>query len=71
MNLDCLDAIAVGMKTPVEVKANVRIIKGEQKPEDISVAMAVKEKHLHISDWCQGWSLRPAVLPEGALSSRW
>ncbi|HHT70594.1 MAG TPA: 4Fe-4S binding protein [Firmicutes bacterium] len=54
LNLDCLDAIAVGMKTPAEVKANVRIIKGEQKPEDISVAMAVKEKHLHISDWCQG-----------------
>lgn len=54
LNVDCLDAIAVGMKTPAEVKANVRIVSGEPVPEDVAAAIAAEKKQLYISDWCQG-----------------
>ncbi|MGI6128559.1 MAG: aldo/keto reductase [bacterium] len=54
LNLDCLDAIAVGMKTSAEVKANVKLICGEQIPVEIVAAIAADRKRLHISDWCQG-----------------
>lgn len=67
LNLDCLDAISVGMKTSAEVKANVRIVNGEQVPDDVSAAIAAEKKRLFISDWCQGCGRCAQRCRQGAL----
>lgn len=67
LSLDSLDAIAVGMKTPAEVKANVRIVAGEPVPPEVVRAIQAEKKELQISDWCQGCGRCQKVCPQGAL----
>ncbi|HHY92989.1 MAG TPA: 4Fe-4S binding protein [Firmicutes bacterium] len=54
LNLGTLDAIAVGMKTPAEVKANVRIAARQPVPPEIVTAIKAEKKVLAIADWCEG-----------------
>ncbi|MDK2883398.1 MAG: hypothetical protein PWP58_1734 [Bacillota bacterium] len=65
--LDCLDAIAVGMKTPAEVKANVRIVAGDPVPPEVALAIQAEKKELLISDWCQGCGRCREVCQQDAL----
>lgn len=67
LSLDSLDAIAVGMKTPAEVKANVRIVAGEPVPPEVVRAIQAEKKELQISDWCQGCGRCQKVCQQGAL----
>lgn len=67
LSLDSLDAIAVGMKTPAEVKANVRIVAGEPVPPEVVRAIQAEKKELQISDWCQGCGRCQKACQQGAL----
>ncbi|NLG87373.1 MAG: 4Fe-4S binding protein [Firmicutes bacterium] len=67
LNVDCLDAISVGMKTPAEVKANARIVNGEPVPDDITAIIAADKKQLSIADWCQGCGRCASRCRQGAL----
>lgn len=67
LSLDCLDAIAVGMKTPAEVKANIRIVEGKPVPPEIEAAIKSEKKELRIAEWCQGCGRCRSVCPQGAL----
>lgn len=52
LNLDCVDAVAVGMQTFDEVDYNTRRFK--EDPIDAALVAAVQKqpRHLHIATWC-------------------
>ncbi|AOT72858.1 aldo/keto reductase [Geosporobacter ferrireducens] len=53
LNLSFLDAIAVGMQTIEEVKANAMRFKGLPIPMEIQKKINTKPRKLHIDDWCE------------------
>ncbi|MDK2927169.1 MAG: hypothetical protein PWR31_859 [Bacillota bacterium] len=67
LSLDALDAIAVGMKTPAEVKANVKIAAWEPVPAEVAAAIRAEKKELSIADWCQGCGRCQTQCRQGAL----
>jgi predicted aldo/keto reductase-like oxidoreductase len=54
LNLDTLDAIAMGMKSIPEVMMNISLFKKEPVPESLKRAVSTIPRKLHIEEWCQG-----------------
>lgn len=54
LGLDTLDSIAFGMQSVDEVLYNVARMNGESVDSTLAERTARAEKHLHISDWCEG-----------------
>lgn len=52
--LDCLDAIALGMKSPAEVEMNVSIFNGQAVSRELRSAVSAEPRRLHIEGWCSG-----------------
>ena len=49
-----ITAVAVGMKSEVEIDVNLAIAAGEQPPAGALRAIAKIERRLHIEEWCTG-----------------
>ena len=52
--LDCVDAVAVGMQSLAEVKFNLALLAGLPPPPDLESQISRAERRLHIAGWCQG-----------------
>lgn len=66
--LECLDAIAVGCRTPAELAFNAAVISGQAVPAEVATAVAAgPKKRLHIEEWCRGCGECVARCPQGAL----
>lgn len=52
--LDCVDAVAVGMQSLAEVKLNLALLAGLPPPPDLESQISRAERRLHIAGWCQG-----------------
>jgi aryl-alcohol dehydrogenase-like predicted oxidoreductase len=60
------DAVAVGMKSVAEVRANAALAEGRFEPEWWQAA-AGGERRLHIESWCQGCGRCVEACPQSAL----
>ncbi|MGI6108794.1 MAG: aldo/keto reductase [Eubacteriaceae bacterium] len=49
-----LDAVAIGMQSPEEVRYNCRALLGESVPEELERSVGAMPRELHIDDWCEG-----------------
>ncbi len=63
-----LAAVAVGMKTTLEVELNAAVFSGEAVPAARWEEAARLERHLHIEDWCVGCGACVRRCPQGALT---
>ena len=62
-----VDAVAMGMKSPLEVELDVSLVCGLPVSEELQREVAGQERHLHIDDWCQGCGSCTESCPQGAL----
>lgn len=62
-----IDAVAVGMQSPVEVAANVAWFSGREPPEAIRQQLQDRPRRLLIEEWCQGCGRCVQRCPQGAL----
>lgn len=65
--LDCLDAIALGMKSPAEVEMNVSIFSGREVSPELRNAVSAEPRRLHIEGWCTGCGRCIQRCRQGAL----
>lgn len=65
--LDCLDAIALGMKSPAEADMNIRIFNGREIPAELREQVAAEKRRLHIEGWCTGCGRCVERCRQGAL----
>lgn len=54
MDLDCVDAVAVGIQSLNELKLNCLVFNGEPVPGDLFSAVGNTGRRLEIEPWCQG-----------------
>lgn len=67
-DLDCLDALAVGCRTPAELAVDAAIIAGRPVPPEAAAAAAGgPTKQLRIEEWCRGCGKCVERCPQGAL----
>lgn len=52
--LNCVDAVAVGMQSLAEVKLNLALLAGLPPSLDLESQISRAERRLHIAGWCQG-----------------
>lgn len=52
--LNCVDAVAVGMQSLAEVKMNLALLAGLPPPPDLESQISLEERRLRIAGWCQG-----------------
>ncbi|NLY74662.1 MAG: 4Fe-4S binding protein [Firmicutes bacterium] len=52
--LDCVDAVAVGMQSPAEVELNLALLSGLPAPADLLREIKSKKRSLQVADWCRG-----------------
>lgn len=62
-----IHSIAVGMQSIDEVEANVARFEGREIDKDISMRLRMREKRLHIDDWCQACGCCVKACKNGAL----
>lgn len=66
--LQCLDAIAVGCRTPAELAVDAAVICGRAVPPEAAAAAASGPvKQLRIEEWCRGCGKCVERCPQGAL----
>ncbi len=62
-----VQAIALGMSSRQEVDFNLRLLAGEEIPDDLKKAVIHRERKLYIADWCQGCGSCIEACPQEAL----
>lgn len=62
-----LDAVAVGMKSAAEVKANIALAKGDFDEKWWREVEAGRNRRLHVDEWCRGCGRCVEVCPQQAL----
>lgn len=62
-----IHSIAVGMQSIDEVAANVARFEGREIDKNISMRLRMREKRLHIDDWCQACGSCVRACKNGAL----
>lgn len=67
LGLDCLDAIALGMKSPAEVEMNVSIFNGREVSPEVRARVSAEPRRLHIESWCTGCGSCVERCRQGAL----
>ncbi|NLC06896.1 MAG: 4Fe-4S dicluster domain-containing protein [Syntrophomonadaceae bacterium] len=68
LSLPELHAVAVGMKSNLEVEVNVALAEGRQPDPLAEIALSKQKRRLHIDDWCQGCGRCVDSCPQNALS---
>ena len=68
LGLPYIHSIAVGMQSSEEVEMNICRFEGGQIPDRLKDMTAVKGKHLHIDNWCEGCGKCIERCGQGALS---
>lgn len=66
-SLDCVDSIAVGMKSPDEVRFNCAAIMGFPVPDAVRMNVRMTQRRLHVEEWCRGCGACVSRCPFGAL----
>jgi predicted aldo/keto reductase-like oxidoreductase len=66
-SLPYVDAVAVGMATPEEVKAGLRLAEGKPVPERLSQHLNSRPRRLLVEEWCSGCGLCVARCRHKAL----
>jgi aryl-alcohol dehydrogenase-like predicted oxidoreductase len=67
-DLTFVDSIALGIKTPEELAANVALVLGESVPAKILAKLKQQGKALHIESWCTGCGSCLRVCHQQALT---
>lgn len=65
--LDCLDAIALGMKSPAEVEMNIKLFSGGVVSPELRSRVAAEPRRLHIENWCNACARCVDRCRQGAL----
>lgn len=52
--LDCVDAVAVGMQSGAEILLNLALIAGEEAPPGLAEKVAATTRSLMVASWCSG-----------------
>jgi aryl-alcohol dehydrogenase-like predicted oxidoreductase len=63
-----LSSVAVGMQSLEEVRYNVAVFEGAQVPPEMERAVSLRNRRLHIEDWCAGCGSCVERCGSGALS---
>lgn len=67
LGLECLDAIALGMKSPAEVEMNVNIFNAREVTQALRDRVSAEPRKLHIEEWCTGCGNCVERCHQGAL----
>jgi aryl-alcohol dehydrogenase-like predicted oxidoreductase len=67
LDLDSVDAIAVGIQSEAELCYNLALFNGAEPAAELAAAVAGAERHLQVADWCRGCGACVRVCPFEAL----
>lgn len=62
-----VQAMALGMSSREEVDYNLRLISGQEIPQELRDKVKSRNRKLYVADWCQGCGLCLEACPQNAL----